>query len=228
MAVAQPTVVQMELGEFVSKLVLDAFTGVTDALRLQEEQHGEMAAAATLEPLEFANATIPDEEVDRELARLFPSGDSSHPHAVYVGAPFQAAAGANTAEKPAFQAVAGVNLVRADFTKARGTKAVSLGAAGVKRIREATRLRLGAQAQTVLRAIIGRGIPRVLVDSGRISAKVSLGVQTSTQAPASRAVVATRKDARFLVRMVDSLAPQNQQLAVDIMSELEIRFKTVT
>jgi hypothetical protein len=73
-----------------------------------------------------------------------------------------------------------------------------------------------------------RGVPRVIVDSGKARAKLSLNLQTNNYHSTDAAVLVPVKGARLLVRMVDDRAPQNQQLRVDSLSELEITFKTVT
>lgn len=228
MAVAEPTIVSLELAEFVAKITLDAFTGIGNSLRLQEEQQEEMAASVSLDPAEFAQLTVSEEELDQELSRLFPSGDQNHRDAVYVGASYKPTLTTKDTESPPFQTLLGINLERTDYIQPRGSKSFFLAKTGVDKIRTAVHAQLGAQSQRILRSILGRGLPRVLVDSGRVSAKIALILQPATESPASGTIVVAREDARLLVRMVDDRAPQNQKLAVDILSELEIKFKTLT
>jgi hypothetical protein len=229
MEVAQPKIVSMELAEFVAKIVLDVFDGVHATLRLQEERQVEMAAAAaSLDAAEFARLTVPVEEFDRELARLVPSPDPHRPHGLYVGAPYHPALKEGETESPPFRTLFGIQLEGTDYIQPRRSKSFVLAKTAVDKIRGAVRMRLGAEAQSILRSTLSRGVPRVIVDSGKINARLFLTLQTATQPSPDGAVVVPSKDARLLVRMVDDRAPQNQQLRVDSLSELEIRFKTVT
>lgn len=224
----QPTPISMELAEFFAKIMLDAFDGVREAMSLQEERQMEIAAAASLDEAEFAQLTVADEDLDRELARLFPSPDRQRPHGIYVRAPYRPALKEGEAESPPLQALTGIQLERADYTRPRGTENFVLTRTAVEKVRSAVRARLGAQSQGVLRAALARGIPRLAVDSGRIGVKISLTLQSAAQPSAMASLVVSRSDARLLVSMIDDRAPQNQQLRVDILSELEITFKTVT
>src|SRR5437870_2502096 len=189
MAVTQPTIVSMELAEFVAKIVLDAFDGVQAAMRLQEERQEEMAAAASLDPVEFAQLAVPDEEVNRELARLFPSHDPHQPNGLYVGAPYHPALKEGETESPPFRTLIGIHLERADYIQPRRSKDFVLVKTAVDKIRDAVHTRLGAQSQSVLRSTLGRGVPRVLVDSGKVSARLSLTLETATQPSAEGVVV---------------------------------------
>jgi hypothetical protein len=227
MAQELPAPVSMELAEFFAKLVMDAFEGVRLALSLQEERQAELAFAASQDPAEFARQTVAAEELEAELARLFPSRDPKKPHSVYVGAPYQPGFKEGEPEVPPFRALLGLSLDRADYVRPRGSETFVLGKGAVEKIREAVRTRLGALAQSVLRSAAARGLPRLVVDSGRIGAKLTLILERTGQAAGDRPVLPL-KQARLLVRMVDDQAPQMQQLKVNILSELEVTFKTVT
>lgn len=226
MTVAEPTPISMELAEFFAKIVLDAFDGVRESMRLQEERQAEIAAAASLNGAEFAQLTVSDEELKSELVRLFPSPD--RPHGIYVGATYRSALEEGETESPPLRALTGIQLERADYVRPRGSASFVLTETAVEKVLDAVRTRLGAQSQSVLRAALARGVPRLVVDSGKIGAKISLTLQSMAQSSAKAAFVVPRRDARLLVRMIDDRAPQNQQLRVDILSELEVTFKTVT
>lgn len=224
----QQTPISMELAEFFAKIVLDAFDGVRESMRLQEERQMEIAVAASLDGTEFAQMTVTDEELERELVRIFPSPDHRQPHCIYVGAPYRPALKEGETESPPLRALTGIQLERADYMRRRGSESFVLTKTAVEKVLGAVRTRLGAQSQSVLRAALARGVPRLVVDSGRIGAKISLTLQSAAQSSAKAAFVVPRRDARLLVRMIDDRAPQNQQLRVDILSELEVTFKTVT
>jgi hypothetical protein len=228
MAESQPTSISMELAEFFAKIVLDASDGIREALRLQEERHAEMSAVASLDTAEFARLAIREEEVERELGLLFPGTDPHRPHGVFVGAPYHPALNKDEAESPPFRQLIGIQLERSDYTKPRGLESFVLAKKAVEKIRFAVRTRLGFESQRILRRVLNRGVPCLVVDSGRVSAKISLILLAKGQPSTPIPVRVPRKDAMLLVRMVDDQAPQNLQLRVDILSELEVKFKALT
>jgi hypothetical protein len=228
MAKSQPTSISMELAEFFTKIMLDASDGLREALRLQEERQAEMSAAASLDTVEFARLAVPEEEVERELGRLFPSNDSHRVHGVFVGAPYHPALHKDEAESPPFQQVTEIQLERSDYTKPRGRQSFVLAKTAVEKIRNAVRTRLGSESQRILRRALNRGIPCLVVDSGRVNAKIFLTLLARGQPSAPIPVQVSLKDTKLLVQMVDAHTPQNLQLRVDIVSELEVKFKAVT
>lgn len=253
-----PTAVQMGFAEFTAKLIADTFEAVTVALAEQETEFLELTRLAELPPEIFAQQAIADEDLEAGLAQLFP-GDEEHPHAVYVGAPYQPAT-SKTAEAPPFAALLGVTLIRGDWT--RRDTGIVLTQSGVDKVRAATRISLGLERYAALRQLLTRGLPRVLVDSGRINAKLTFEVteveeSTATTSTAAAAPAATtieqptmitrpittitplnrfvglvrpfpQPNVRLLVRQVDTRDPQNTQAKVNVFSEVEITFKTVT
>lgn len=234
----------MVLSDFLAALLLDSSDGAGEALRLQEERRAELARAAALDVAEFARQTVTDLELNDEAARLFPAGDSRQPHGIYVGAAYVPALKTGEVEKPAILALAGIQLEPADYVQQRGTSEFALSKVGVETILTALRTSLGAQYQSSLRRVLARGIPQVAVASGRVKVKLALSfdsapplatgtvaaptARTATSRTAGPANVIPRRAARLLVRMIDDRAPQNQQLNVDILSELEVTFKSIT
>lgn len=242
-----PTPVEMGFAEFTAKLIADTFEAVTVALAEQEAQYLELTRAAELPPETFAEQAVAEEDLERELARLFP-GDQKHPHAVYVGAPYTPAT-VKAAEAPPFAELLDVKLAEGDWDR-RGA-AITLAEPGVAKIRGAARTMLGLERYAALRQLLARGLPRVLVDSGRINAKLTFQVTQmeesapaaseqptlvarpiTTLTPLSRFVGLARPfpqaNVRLLVRQVDTRDPQNTQVKVNVFSEVEITFKTVT
>ena len=252
-----PTAVQMGFAEFTAKLIADTFEAVTVAMAQQETEFLELTRLAELPPEAFAQQAIADEDLETGLAQLFP-GDEEHPHAVYVGAPYQPET-SKTAEAPPFAALLGVTLTRDDWL--RRNTGIVLKETGVDKVRTATRTRLGLERYAALRQLLTRGLPRVLVDSGRINAKLTFEVtdveeSTSTASISAATPAATtieqptltrpvttltplnrfvglvrpfpQPNVRLLVRQVDTRDPQNTQVKVNIFSEVEITFKTVT
>jgi hypothetical protein len=202
----------MELAEVFAKIMSDVSEGTRDSLRLQEERESELVALASLDPAEFARLTVSDAEVDDELVCLFPSAEAGRPHAVYEGAPYE------PPRIEVFATIAGVALTYGDYVSGPD----ALTGAGVAKIRNAIRVRLAGESQTALRKSLSRGFPRVIVDSGKVSAAILLRLDSSTT-KRRRA-----KNARLLVRMVDDRDPQSRDLRVDIVSRLEVTFKTIS
>ena len=227
MAAAESIPPTFELGEFIAKVVLDSFTGVTAGLRLQEEQQAELAAMTSLDLTAFAELAVSDQEVDAELARLFPSADRKHPSAIYTGAPYSPKVRPDSVESPPLQTTLSILIEQGDYKKQARSKSPVLTTAGVDKIRSATKARLGQGAQTVLKKMLAQGLPHVFVNSGKVTAKVSMILEPSGVAKPPRKTVAL-KDARILVQMVDDKSTQSQPHSVDTVSEIEINFKTIT
>lgn len=96
---------------------------------------------------------------------------------------------------------------------------------------EAVRVRLElAQAQrALLQATLARGLPRLLVDHGRVSARLMFSIDESAGA-ASAAPLLSRVGMapRLRVMPVQARGPEFLRLQTNITSEVEITFKTVT
>jgi len=167
-----PTAVEMGFAEFTAKLIADTFEAVTAALAEQETQFLELSRLAELPPDAFAEQAIAAEDLEMALEQAFP-GDAEHPHAVYAGAPYQPAT-PKMAESPPFAARLGVVLGQGDVK--RQPSGFELTETGVAKIRTAMRTQLGLERYTALRQLLSRGIPRVLVEGGRINAKLTFQV----------------------------------------------------
>ena len=81
---------QLDLTEFVSKLIHDTFNAITVSSKEQAEAYFELTRLASLDYESFRDKYITGQAVDEELTRLFPSGgdDPARPHLVYAGAPY--------------------------------------------------------------------------------------------------------------------------------------------
>jgi hypothetical protein len=240
-----PVPVEIEFADFIARLITETSEAVIAAQSEQEYRYSEITATATLDAGEFAARYITDQEVDEELAQLFPSNQPDQPHAIFVGAPYKpGATGVN--ESPNLTAALGLTPEHADLHTARAGQPATLTASAVSKIRHATRLRLATAHLAILRKTVARGFPLVAVDSGRINAKVSLElVRATSAAPPSRVarLVALLKQLarlaaqpapheqqnfRVVVRMADARLPQAQKLQVNVFGEVEITFKTIT
>lgn len=169
-----PTPVSLGFSEFIAKLISDTFDAVIVSMAEQEEKLSELMRLAT-SPEEFAQAAITDDEVDELLAVLFP-GDETHQSLVYPGALYQPL-GVETLESPPLEKLLGIDLkVRSDYIRKAGEKVFKLTSQGVEKIRVAARAKLAVNRLAALREIVRRGTPRLVVDTGRINAKLTFQV----------------------------------------------------
>lgn len=156
----------LDLTEFVSKLIHDTFNAITVSSKEQAEAHFELTRMATLDFDAFRDRYITDAAIDDELLRLFPSEDEGHPFAIYEGAPF-------TAElKSAIESLHFHGSIKEAIALQQRRKK-SLTAESVTLIRKGIQNILGRQHYDSFGEVLKRGIPRVIIDSGRVSAKMA-------------------------------------------------------
>lgn len=167
MAGEQP--IDLGLTEFVSKLIDDTFSAVTQTARDQAQRDSEITAAAEMDFADFKERYISAEDVEDELIELFPSDNQDQPHAIYAGGEYIPQD--DTDEVPPILGALGLRLQAPDF------KEVADGFVftdkGVTKIKHEALDMLARESHKAFREIVERGIPRVIVDTGRILAKIS-------------------------------------------------------
>ncbi len=232
---------QLGLAEFVAHLIRETFDAVITSQSEQEERIVELQRALTLSVEEYADHYITDEDADAQLAALFPNT------VIEVGTAYTAGRKPPATESPSFQEVLGITIGPRDVTTSqrgstRGEK--RLNARGLQRIRMAVNLQLAEAQLPLLHEMVNRGMPRILVDSGTINAKVTLQIEENTApAPAStakkvRGIALLSASAlnlqrkalpyKMLVRNADERSPQATQVKANVYGSIEITFKTVT
>ena len=245
------TPIEMGFAEFVAKLISETFGAIVVSHTEQEQQLASITELVS-QPLDtFAQQVIFDAEIETELTRLFPSEDKAHPHAAFVGAPYQRET-RRTPENPPFRTILGVEFEEGDVVRARLTESA------VEKIKQAVRSLLAAPRYNALREVVTRGVPRVIVDSGHINAKLTFRitlledepeeepapapVPLSPVAPSFKTIVGvspldrfvgltrpfTDPNVRLTVHQVNAQAPQTTQVQANVFSEVEVTFKTVT
>ena len=118
-----------------------------------------------------------------------------------------------------------------DVTKSEGGFVISDN--GYKHIFEAVKLELARQQLDALRRTVSRGIPRVYVDHGHITAKLLLRLEEAPEtAPPKPSVPPSLKTVstafrKVMVQSVNVNKPEFLSLKADVLSEIEITFKTV-
>jgi hypothetical protein len=185
---------------------------------------------------QFARRFVADDDVDAELSRLFPAGGKKGT-AIVAGRAYRAA-GAKRAESPAIESKLRIKLGTRDH-RARGSRS-TLTARGVASVREAVRLRLSEARLKALRQTVTQGLPRVVVDSGRVNVKLSFRLVDLNKLAGPNAAIAPLKSLtgpggkgervkqlRLIVRQVnDDTAPAAVSGSSGI-GELDLTFKTV-
>ena len=228
--------------EFVAKLIEETFEAIVSSQSEQERRYGEMLQAAELDSEAFAELMVPEVAIAEELSRLLPSDTPGQPHAIHVGASYKPARGRRL-EKPAFRSMFGVVLERRDYIVSR-RRGICLKRSAVDRISKAVRLRLATGQQEALRQSLQRGIPRLIIDSGSVSAKLTFqlirvedaespDILPTLAAPirplskSPKPISPELNKIRLLVRNANVQAPQENRPQTDVFGEVKVTFKTV-
>jgi hypothetical protein len=162
--------IPVDLGftEFVTSLLSEVLRSVVAAQGEQEERRRELLAVVGLEVEEFEALHLTADDVDAWLAQLLPSSDPDRLHDAVRGTPY-VAADARTPESPPYAAVLGVEITKEMVSEQTGR----LLAAGEQRLRAAAQRAIAEHQLQVARDLAERGLPRVVVDAGRITAKLT-------------------------------------------------------
>jgi hypothetical protein len=231
----------MGLAEFMAKLIDETFEAVAASQAEQEQRHRRLLEMSGLSLDEFASRVITDDEIERELARLFPSESEDRLHGIYPGARYQPQAHDVFAPPPAIRTMLGLELHRSEYRVTRQRGATSLKREAVEKIRESLRLRIAAVRLAAIQQAVERGVPQVIVDSGRIDAKLTFQVIRTEDAdtpklrdrlaspsyPLSSINMDELSKVRLVVRQADEKAPQTSNLQANVFGEVEITFKTI-
>ena len=111
-------------------------------------------------------------------------------------------------------------------------------------VREAARLKLARIYLAAVRALLARGAPQLVIDSGKMASKLTFqlaaGEPASAPAPAFSTAPATLRRSfeapraaaavppfRLAVRQANDRAPQLSKLQVDVYGEVEVHFRTL-
>jgi hypothetical protein len=233
------TSVDLGFAEFATQLVAELQEAVVAAQAEQDGRRAELAELAAVGAEQFARRFVANEQVDTELTRLFPAAGSKG-HLIRPGLRYRAAS-AGVAETPPLQGKLGIRFGARDL-KASGKNRTVLTPAAVKAVREAVRLRLAEVRLKVLRQTAAQGMPRVVVDSGRVNVKLSFRLVDLDRLDAQKSkegtVVPLKQLARgkgserlsrlrLVVRQVnEQTAPAGPDAASGI-GEFDLTFKTV-
>lgn len=90
----------------------------------------------------------------------------------------------------------------------------------------ALRLALAREQRGLLQAVLARGLPRVVVDHGRVSARLMFSLDQ--QGTATAALPGARPVPRLVATPVHTRQPEFLRLSTQVTSEVEITFKTIS
>ncbi len=219
-----------ELGfaEFAASLISETLNAIVTSILTQEKQAAELERQALLAPEDYANENLTVDMVRSEVLRLFPSTTgAADKSSVDAGEPYSR--GKEGEETPAIYSKVGYRIGKTDLTVTQGK--ATFNSTGYTHICEATKLALARQHLAVLKTVIARGIPRVIVDNGHISSKLTLRLEEGTTAPAANTTgsrIAAAGMRKLIAQPVNPNHPEFLTLKTDVLGEVEITFKTVT
>ena len=225
MATSLVKTTEMGFAEFASTLISETLSAVVTSMLNQEEQIAKLQQQSLLSPEQYANENLTDEVVRNEVMQLFPSSESGK-SAVDEGEPYKP--GKETAEYPAIYDKTGYKITKEDIT-VKDRKAV-ITSIGYAHILETTRQALARRQLEVLKTVISRGIPRVYVDNGHITSKMTLRFEAGTATTTADTLgskISGRGFAKVIAQPINASRPEYLTLKADVLSEVGITFKTV-
>lgn len=161
--------VDLGFAEFAAQVVAELHEGLLVAQNEQESRRAKLAELSSLPLEEFARRFVTNEQLETELVRVFPAAGRRKAHRIRAGASYVAKT-TRHAESPPIQSKLGIQLTSQDV-RVRGGH-TQLSAKGVKSIRDALRMRLAEPRFKTLRQSATQGIPRLVLDSGRVNVKL--------------------------------------------------------
>ena len=225
-SIAQAT--ELGFAEFASTLISETLNAIITSILIQEKQAAQLEQQAKSTPEAYAAENLTDDLVRAEVIRLFPSAtNAENKSSVDVGEPY--INGKEAEESPAIFSKIGYKITKEDVTGQRGK--ILITDTGYRNIFAAAKLTLARQQLAVIIAVVARGIPRVYVDNGHITSKLTLRFETNTTAPktvaSTGAKIAGLSLRKVFAQPVNPNRPEFLTLKTDVLSEVEITFKTV-
>jgi len=239
------TPVELGFTDFVGKLISDTFEAVLSSQANQEEQWLQMHQLLSLDLKAFGERVIDDNVLSAYMIDNFPDGKGGH--LIVSGNPYQRANPQRGVEElPAVNAVLGYQPTGKRLTSVEVSEIFSM-----------VRTQFAEKQYNVLQALVNKGNTRVLVEGGKINAKMTFSIlqvesdensgSTSSPSPTSppqvdRNLVFQKRGTGYtsLVRAPELLNvhlfvkpttdqdPQTSTVKANIYSEVEIHFKTVS
>jgi len=221
--------VELGFAEFASTLISETLNAVITSMLTQEKQVAELEQQVMLSAEQYAKENLPDELVREEILRLFPSNSGRDDQSsVDIGEPYTKS-GEND-EFPMINNKVGYAITPQDLDTIPTNNNFSqtvINQTGYGHIYAAVRLTLAAQHLAVFRQIVKRGVPRVYVTEGHIKSKLTLRFENKKEIPQTIDPIPRLGLRSIFVQPVSASKPEILTLNADILSEIEVTFKTV-
>lgn len=166
------TPIDMGFAEFVAKLISEVFDAVVTSQAEQQEKLQELHELMALPEEQLVDYFLQQDsfllQVDELLAAHFPSDDDAQLHGIYDGAPYQPKT-SRQPEKPEVFEKLGLKLEKEDIN----ANDKVLTETGVLKIYRKAASPYTIQKRTVMNKLIEQGLSNIVVDSGKINAKLT-------------------------------------------------------
>ena len=219
---ASNTLGNVGFAQFTAALITQTLDAVIAAQLQQEEKVRKLQKAAGLAPTQFAEEAISLEDVENELARLFPT--SQYPGGIVPGAPYSPES-KDLPENPPIFSNAGYKMKDGDWAKQEGKTVIT--ETGYKNVLAHVRLTLAVEQHTSILEMMRHGIPRVVVDHGRINAKLFFQFSSGGGGGGSSTLQKGMLP-QLSVKAVELRRPEVARLTVNVVGEVDITFKTIS
>lgn len=178
------TPVQVGFAEFIARLMSEVFDSVITSQIDQEERYTQLYTLVALDEQAYARQYIDPADVAAEISALFPprEQDKDNASAIYEGSPYLPERKDQT-ESPPVLAILNIQFTEEDLVKEG--KNFFLAPPAVAAVHNRVQLQMATKQLEIARQIISRGLPRVVVDSGRINGKLTFHLTESTQSQPS-------------------------------------------
>ncbi len=235
--------VELGFSDFVSKLISDTFEAIITTSVNQEEDWQQLGELLSQQIDVFTNLVIDNQSVENEIKRLFPDGEGGT--LINKGLGYKKAnPEKNIDEHPSI-----------NFYTGYQPKGSSLTEEDVLEIYRSVKNILGKKQYDVLSNVFSKGATRVIVDAGKINAKLNfeiLQVEEEEEDPGDPVVGNPRpnlsrifvkrkfpgfiglarptemRNVHFFVKPPTDKDPQTSQVKANVYGEVEINFKTVS
>jgi hypothetical protein len=158
------TPVELGFTEFVGKLITDTFEAVIGAQATQEEQWIQLQETLQLDLQAFAEQVVDDRALSQRQALLFP--DPEEESAIYKGRKYlKGNSSRHQPEDPPVFALTGYR-----------PQGRSLSQEDVSAIEALIRMQMAERQRSILARVVQQGSTKVVVDGGRINAKLTFNI----------------------------------------------------
>lgn len=223
--------IEVGFAEFTAQLISETFQAVISSMVQQEKEVRDTERLIALGLEDFARLFISEDTLRAEIIRLFPSKEgkdtesSIDPGSIYVPQVN------GQAEDPPIFIIASYRVTKDDVKKDRETGKLRITEDGYGHIKENVRLMLAASYKEIIATMLQKGMPRVLVDHGKINTKLSFYLtegKEGVKPKPSMSFISKSTLPRLTVRPVSNRTPEFLTLTVNVIGEVEITFKTIS